>query len=124
MSYNVSGYIVRTVEGLKFPIKSVVPDKWGEPKIEINDPTNLSAKLICGEVSELKGTIEREDFLVEDIIIYGMGSGYLVFDILPELLKDSPGSLDVLLIWEGGDKFTNLKVENGVFSNEEVTPTW
>ena len=121
MSYNIDNWKTKKLENLVIPISAffIHERKDWHPKIETNIETNETI-LKCGCEQEIKGTIRDGEFHVSDFEFYGEGSGTFYDWILEPALEESTGTLKAVLIWEGGDSITRLKVENGNVESSEV----
>lgn len=71
------------------------------------------------ENGEIVGTLRNGIVTIDTIIHVSEGSGSSIDD-LEELLTSTKGTYRAVLIWEGGDGISLLKVDDGVVSNETL----
>jgi len=69
---------------------------------------------------KIKGYGDEEEIVVENFWWYGEYSGHSYRDILPKILSFTKGTADILFVWEGGNDFSGLHVENGVCQERKV----
>lgn len=74
----------------------------------------------CGCEQLIKGILKDGIIHVTELEMYGEGSGVFKGWILDEALKQSKGELEAVLVWEGGDSITRLKVKDGVIEETDV----
>lgn len=68
----------------------------------------------------LSGTVERDLLNVTGIHCRGEFSGPLYSDILLPLFKEFKGTLDAMVIWEGGDTVERVSIQDGNVSTETI----
>ena len=68
----------------------------------------------------LSGIIEGNKLITSDLDWRGDGSGHLYTDILLPLFKEFKGTLEALVIWEGGDSIYQLNINNGIVEEVEI----
>lgn len=126
MSYNIDTWKTKRIESLRmkakdlesyFDVKVVTKcSKCGHPlsapKIECNGD-------LAGEFM-LRGQVEDDQFLIEDLWMTGEWSGHIYHEKLLRALKESMGQLEAVLIWEGGDHVSRLVVNDGEVKEENV----
>jgi hypothetical protein len=66
------------------------------------------------EIFELLGSSTNGRFTVSNISICGEWSGRFYHDTFLDFLSKSSGKMLSLIIWEGGDTISAIKVEDGV----------
>lgn len=126
MSYNISTWKTKKLENLIIPLKAFYEHKrndWhpSEPIItNINDDGNVEVELECGCEQSIKGILKDGMLNVSEFEMYGEGSGTFKSWILDEALKQSKGELEAVLIWEGGDSITILKVKDGIIEENDI----
>jgi len=122
MSYNIDTWKTKKLENLVIPIDAFFESEstdW-HPKITISDMVTNEVELDCGCGQTIKGILKDKLLYVSKLEIYGEGSGSLMNYVLNHALEESTGELDAILIWEGGDSITRLKVINGELTEEDV----
>jgi hypothetical protein len=131
MSYNITRFRVKSLD-LSFPL-SFDFQEWIESQpnstgkrwcIEDENTilTNLAAstwKLKLGS-QELSGTIKGDRYVVDEIDWRSDGSGTLYEDILLPLFREFQGSLEALVVWEGGDTVKQVNIQKGEISEVEL----
>lgn len=117
MSYNIDTWKTKKLDDFQIPISALQNHNRKiilEPdvKITVEGPV---------EIFDLKGTIQflSDTIFVEEIYIAGEGSGSY-HDTLKNIFSQSQGTLEAILVWEGGDSITRLTVVNGVVTEERV----
>ncbi|MDE2095634.1 MAG: hypothetical protein KGL39_00125 [Patescibacteria group bacterium] len=63
-----------------------------------------------------------EELIIEVPNWYSECSGY-TYDVFKEVLSHTTGEADILLVWEGGDSQTGLRVRNGKVKEMTVKAT-
>src|SRR5579859_5456992 len=140
MSYNITGWKVRTIN-LTLPLTfdfrqwlhmqpnrdekgyENVGKRWcledEESKLLV-DFASQTWKLVCSGPT-LSGVIVNGDSLaLTDFEGWtGDGSGHLYSDILLSLFKQFNGTLNALVIWEGGDSIYCLNIHDGIVGEVE-----
>lgn len=96
----------------------------------LEDPTTISSNLadrtwklsLFGEDDKvIKGIIEDEALVACALEDWeGDGSGYLHDDVLLPLFKEFKGTLEAIVVWEGGDSIKRLSIYDGVVEETEV----
>lgn len=122
MSYNINNWKTKKLENLVIPLKAFYEherDDWhpSQPKI-INADGDV--ELECGCDQKIKGKLKDGMLTVTEFEMYGEGSGTFKSWILDEALKQSKGELEAVLVWEGGDSITRLKVKDGILEEDNV----
>ena len=69
---------------------------------------------------ELAGNIEGDKLVVTGLECYGEGSGHIYSDVVLPLFEDFKGSLQAIVVWEGGDTVNRLTIEDGNAKEEEI----
>ncbi len=122
MSYNIDTWKTKKLENLVIPLKAFYEHErtdWhpSQPKITNADG---DVELECGCEQTIKGKLKDGMLTVTEFEMYGEGSGTFKSWILDEALKQSKGELEAVLVWEGGDSITRLKVKDGVLEEGNV----
>ena len=124
MSYNIDTWRTKKLKDFTIPLNALyvhldgrrspgLPEYLvpGLPQVEIG---------LC-ELGKIVGTmLTNQTILVSEISMAGEASGTMYMECLEPALKESKGYLEAVLIWEGGDSITRLKVLDGVVTSEEI----
>ena len=117
MSYNIDTWKTKKLENLTIPLKAFFKHErtdWHPKQPEIVNAETMEIEMECGCEQLIKGTLKDGIIHVTELEMYGEGSGTFKGWILDEALKQSKGELEAVLVWEGGDSITRLKVKDGV----------
>lgn len=68
----------------------------------------------------LRGIIDNDCLSLISLTWTGDGSGYYYSDILLPLFNQFKGSMDVLVIWEGGDTVQEVHIVDGQIEAKEI----
>ena len=120
MSYNISAWKVKKIKHLSIPISAFSNRSWFEnPQIILTNELAKSRVKVCGyaEMFEIDGVLDGDHILVDEIESGGEGSGTFHKALL-NVLEQSGGELEVLVVWEGGDTIERLTVKDGLI--EEI----
>ena len=112
MSYNIDTWKLKKLENLSIPLASFFKHDridW-HPESEYDENGTLTLTLM---ESIIKEKVENGIFHIEDIKIYGEGSGTGMNWIIEPALKDSTGELIASCVWERGDSINQLIVKDG-----------
>ncbi len=142
MSYDISSWKITNVHlelPLKFDFRSWLqkqPDKDAKGYATFGKRFCLEderSRVLCDLVADtwqlsasgcaLSGVIQDQKLILADpdaINWDGDGSGYLYHDVLIPLFKDFQGDLEAIVIWEHGDSVRQLKIVQGVVSDEKI----
>ena len=123
MSYNIDTWKTKKMENLKIPLKALFKHKrtdWHPEQPKIVNYETMEIEMECGCEQLIKGILKDGIIHVTELEMYGEGSGTFKGYILDEALKESTGELEALLVWEGGDSITRLKVKEGVVEEAKV----
>jgi hypothetical protein len=124
MSYNISKCTIKRLENLVIPLEAFFRHEradWHPTHGTIPDFDNpLEIVLECGCEQTIAGKLEDGKLRVKEMHLSGEGSGTFYSWILAPALKESSGILEAVLVWEGGDSISRLKVENGNVEDEEI----
>jgi hypothetical protein len=123
MSYNIDRWKTKKLEGLTIPLAAFYkhPRKDWHPKQPIlTDPEAGAVELRCGCEQHIKGVLKDGRLMVTEFDMTGEGSGTFYRDILEPALKESVGTLEAVLIWEGGDSVNRLMVKDGKVETEDI----
>lgn len=119
MSYNITTWNVKTLDGLAIPVNALCDgDYFKAPVLD----TKTGAFSIYGmDGTYIKGAIKGDGYIhVTEIQCYGEGSGSTYRKVLLPALEQSVGTLIVSCVWEGGDDLSRLTVRDGVVTEEEI----
>ncbi len=96
----------------------------------LEDPTTISLNLaertwklsLFGDDDKvIKGIIEDDAFVVTALEHWeDDGSGILYSDVLLPLFKEFKGTLDAVVVWEGGDTVQRLAIHDGVVEEVDI----
>lgn len=125
MSYNIDSWSTKKLSSFVIPISALYESSrqdWHpeKPVVEsFDDPLNVSIH-IC-EDGDIDGELTTDGkLIVRKIHIRGEASGTMFYQVVEPALKKSTGELEAVLVWEGGDSITRLKVSNGDVVQERV----
>jgi hypothetical protein len=122
MSYNIDTWKTAKLDNLVIPIHVFYEHErkdWHPTMYIINHET-MQIELECGCDQLIKGKLKDGMLTVTEFKMSGEGSGTFKDLILDEALKRSKGELEAILIWEGGDSITRLKVKDGILEESDV----
>jgi hypothetical protein len=68
---------------------------------------------VGGESVEFWGTLDGDVLAVDAVDVNGEGSGTIWHDHLLGALEESTGTLEAVMIWEGGDSISRVLVVDG-----------
>lgn len=119
MSYNITNFKVKKLEGLKVPLAALFDheDENFHPEKEDHRDGNITLHIM---ETELHGTIKDDWFIFTDIEIYPEWSGIIMEEVLGPAFKKGHGELVATCIWEGGDSTDRLVVKDGKVMWEKV----
>lgn len=119
MSYNVTGFAIKKLDDFRLPIDTMTDMSEDDVNTTAGEVLTFNSFPVSG--MEIIGVNDVDgDFLrVTDISYYGEYSG-TYWDHFEELLFQSTGILNALVVWEGGDTVEVVTVENGVITREEL----
>ncbi len=123
MSYNIDTWKTKKIENLNIPLNAFFKHErtdWHPEQPTVIDAETMEVEMECGCEQLVKGFLKNGVINVTEFKMYGEGSGTFKSWILDEALKESTGELEAVLVWEGGDSITRLKVMNGELSEIEV----
>ena len=123
MSYNIDSWKTKKLKNLTIPLKAFFEHKrtdWHPKQPEIVNAETMEIEMDCGCEQLIKGILKDGIIHVTELKMYGEGSGTFKDWILDEALKQSKGELEAVLVWEGGDSITRLKVKDGVIEETDV----
>lgn len=119
MSYNITAFKVKELDGLVIPVASLYKcerSDWHPDRVNNGDGSTTFT--ICE--TELRGTIRGDFFFVDKLDCCGEGSGTAMNWVLEPAFADSTGRLVAVCVWEGGDDITRLVVDGGSVSWQGV----
>jgi len=123
MSYNISTWKTKKLENVVIPLKAFFKHaryEWHPKQPEIVNAETMEIEMECGCEQLIKGVLKDGLIHVTEFEMYGEGSGTFKDWILDEALKQSTGELEAVLIWEGGDSISRLKVKNGIIEELDI----
>lgn len=116
MSYNIDTWKTKKLENLTVPLKAFFKHErtdWHPKQPVITNAETNEVTLECGCEQEIKGILKEGSLLVTEMDMTGEGSGTFYSWILEPALKESMGTLEAVLIWEGGNTIQRLTVKDG-----------
>jgi hypothetical protein len=122
MGYNIDNWKTKKLDNLTVPLAAFYRHErkdW-HPKAVIRTPESDAVSLECGCGQQIVGTLNDGILTVTDFEMTGEGSGTFYHWILEPALKESKGTLEAVLVWEGGDSINKLKVKDGKVTSEEI----
>lgn len=122
MSYDIDTWKTKKLDGLTIPLEAFYRHErkdW-HPKAVINAADSSLVMLDCGCGQEIKGELKDGVLYVTEFDMSGEGSGTFYNWILEPALKESKGTLEAVLVWEGGDSINRLRVKDGKVESEEI----
>ncbi len=123
MSYNIDTWKTKKLENLVIPLKAFYEHErkdWHPKEPTITNAETMEVELECGCEQTIKGVLKDGLLTVTEFEMYGEGSGTFKSWILDEALRQSKGELEAVLVWEGGDSITRLKVKDGILEEDNV----
>lgn len=114
MSYNIDSWKTKKLENLIIPKSAFFKHTRADwhPEIKLN-PDTYEVTLSGGCEQEIKGVLKDGQIFVKEFDMSGEGSGTFYDWILVPALEESTGILEAVLIWEGGDSISGLRVIGG-----------
>lgn len=123
MSYNIDTWKTKKLENLTVPLEAFYRhprEDWHPNPPIINNIETKEVLLECGCGQEIRGALKDGMLTVTEFNMSGEGSGTFYNWILEPALKESKGVLEAVLVWEGGDSISRLKVKDGAVESEEI----
>jgi len=120
MSYNITCWKSKKVE-LVIPVDTLLRCGYSIHVHKAGEETEIRVDHNQGsEMFDMRGSIVGSDLLcVRQIESGGVASGTFHLE-LKALLAESKGTMEAILVWEGGDYIERLTVVDGVVTEEEV----
>ena len=119
MSYNISTWKTKKLEGLIIPLSAFVKHHRTDWHPEIKRDDETSEMTVTSFGSEIRGDLLPDELLlVKEMNISREGSGTFFDEILKPAVEESAGIVKAVLIWAGGDSITKLKVKDGIITNK------
>lgn len=140
MSYNISAWKIRNIH-LRLPINFGF-QSWlqSQPGTDEHGYENVGRRWLLEHKDsfvhinaadstwkipimndELAGTIVGQSLFLTDLEGWTEdGSGHLYGDILIPLFKEFKGTLDAIVVWEGGDSIYHVVIHDGIVEEEEI----
>lgn len=116
MSYNISTWKTKRIDSLVIPMEYFTKRAFDYKVILTSDGLNITGP---SEGFIIHGIAMHPNVVVDKICDSGAGSGWH-YDNLIEMLKESKGELEAVLIWERGDDITRIIVKDGVVNEEHI----
>lgn len=123
MSYNIDTWKTKRLDNLTIPLEAFRRHErtdWHPLEPVIINAKTMEVSLACGCEQAIKGILKDGALEVTSFEMSGEGSGTFYNWILESALKESKGSLEAVLIWEGGDSISRLIVNEGTVRTEQV----
>lgn len=121
MSWNISRFKLKKLEGLSLPVSSLFlyeREDWHPERYNNDDG---SVEFLLSECGGVAGTIDDDDILhVSHIDCAGTSSGGSWEYVMNEAFKHSKGSFEAVIIWESGEDIERYTVEDGVITRKAV----
>lgn len=123
MGYNIDNWKTKKLDSLLIPyaafFRHARRDWHPKEPVMININTG-ELSLACGCEQSIHGFLRDGQFEVSKFEMSGEGSGTFYHWILRPALQESKGTLEAVLIWEGGDSINSLKVKNGKVTETDI----
>lgn len=142
MSYNITSWKTKLLDRLVIPKDELqfsedmqrrgwkVTSRLGDGPIYEHDDALQVARLInhgipivldiCGK-KDIVGVLDNQgNIIVSAISFRDEGSGIVYHELLLPALAKSTGKLDAVLIWEGGDSISGVRVDNGKVEEYQI----
>ncbi len=123
MSYNIDNWETKKLVNLVVPLEAFYKHEragWHPTKPTTFDTDTNEVVLKCGCEQTIKGTLKDGLLSITAFDMAGEGSGRFYNWILEPALNESKGTLEAVIIWEGGDLIQRLKVTDGDVVSEDV----
>ena len=123
MSYNISSWKTKRLDGLAIPLKAFFEHErtdFHPQKPTIINAETMEISMECGCEQEIEGILKDGIIHVTRMKMSGEGSGIFKHEVLDNALKQSAGELEAVLIWEGGDTISNFHVKNGIIEETDI----
>lgn len=123
VSYNIDTWKTKRLGNLTIPLKAFFKHErkdWHPNQPVIDNAETGEVVLECGCGQEIKGVLKDGNLLVTEFDMTGEGSGTFYEWILVPALEESAGTLEAVLIWEGGDSIQRLKVKDGKVRSSDI----
>jgi hypothetical protein len=122
MSYNITSWKTKRLENLVVPLKAFYESEntnWHPSQPEIINADG-DVELRCGCEQTIKGKLRDGMLTITEFDMTGEGSARFKSFILDDVLLQSTGQLEVIIVWEGGDSISSLKVNDGVLEETDI----
>lgn len=124
MAYNIDTWKTKKLESLQINISEFTKnsDKNYHPDVKYT-PIDSQLEVVISFIdSEIKGVMAGNVVWITGINIRGEGSGTFMHEVFEPAFEPGycTGELEAVLIWEGGDSVTRLKIDSEGFSNEQI----
>lgn len=116
MSYNIDSWKTRKIENLVIPVSALMTEGI---RITIEAVNHVTVRGDA-EGFSIKGILKPDSLIeVNYVSNYGEFSGNFM-EVVEEILRKSTGTLEAVLIWEGGDSVEKLTVVDGNITRKEI----
>ena len=124
MSYNIDSWKTKKIENLSVPMP--IMTEYAKEGAFVMNLINGSISVTGGSESfEMVGTLstwppEKADFIIKSIHNSGESSGRFQANVVDDILSKSRGTLEAVLVWEGGDSVEKCTWVDGVQTTTEL----
>lgn len=122
MSYNIDTIKIKKLDNLVIPVKAFYEgsQNWMPKQPEITNLETNEVRISCGCGQQIKGILKEGNIHISSLDLSGEGSGSLMGEVIENAFKQSTGSLEMVMVWEGGDSITKMTVVDGVITETGV----
>jgi hypothetical protein len=123
MSYNIDTWKTKRLDNLVIPLEAFYKHAradWHPRQPVIIDALRNEVSLACGCEQAIWGVLHDGQLTITKFEMAGEGSGTFYNWILEPALRESKGTLEAVLIWEGGDAVQRLSVCDGIVDDDDV----
>lgn len=123
MSYDISTWKTKKLENLTVPLKAFYKHPrtdWHPRQPVITNAETNEVTLECGCEQKIKGILKDGILTITEFDMSGEGSGTFYGWILESALEESKGTLEAVLIWEGGDTVQRLTAKDGQVTTRDI----
>ena len=118
MSYNITNWRTKRLERLQLPAATLrfpaaLQQRGFRTRATLQPQDCISIETLGGEIAGffiVPGTLLQ----ITAVNLYGEGSGTFYQEVFVPALRQSTGTLEAVIIWEGGDSITRLTAVDGV----------
>lgn len=123
MSYNITGVKIKKLELIVprdfiFELGNI--NWWNDGGIDIHE--NSIKFVFDGDGSEIEGKLlsDKKVRITDFGCSSSYSSGAWILETISKLCEKYKGTLEAVIVWEGGDSIEKLSIKNGVSSSEEM----